>query len=447
MKKEIFKAYDIRGIYPSDINADDVNNIAKAYATWLKPKKVALGRDVRVSGAELWQAACDGLTEMGVDVVDIGVISTDMLYFSVANYGLDGGMTISASHNAAEYNGIKMVRALAAPISIDNGIAEIRDMAMSGKFQPSATPGKVVKLDISNDYLAKMVSFGSEKSGRRLKVVANANFGASGKSIAAISKHFGVKLTELNFEQDGSFPKGKPDPTQVANRLESEQVIKSSPVDFGAIWDADADRCFFYDEKGNYILPIYITGLLMDYILPGIKGETVVIDPRNVWLPIDVALDYECKIAVNKSGHSFIKERMKRENAIFGAENSAHYYFRDFWYADNGMIPFVMMINILSATTQPLSELVAKYMAKSVAIEETNFRVKSVPETIEYVSGLYPGGNRDNIDGVSIEYEDWRLNLRGSNTEPLIRLNIEAKTPELATEKLNELAEVLNGQN
>jgi len=446
MNKDIFKAYDIRGVYPTEINAEDVKKIAMAYATWLKPSKVALGRDVRLSGPELWQAACDGLTEMGVDVVDLGVISTDMLYFSVANYGLDGGITISASHNAGEYNGMKLVRQGSLPISIDNGIAEIRDLAMAGDFHTAEVSGDVTTIDIFDDYVKKMTSFANQEHVKLLKAVVNANFGASGSAISKISEHLGVVLTKLNFEPDGNFPKGKPDPTQVSNRLETEALIKSGEVDFGAIWDADADRCFFYDEKGTYILPIYITGLMMDYFLAGKPGETVVVDPRNIWLPTAIASANDSRVAVNKSGHSFIKERMRQENAIFGAETSAHYYFRDLWFTDSGMVPYVIMLELLSKSDAPLSEMIEAYKERFFVIEEVNFRVNSVADTIERVASEYSDGNMDRIDGVSIEYPDWRMNLRGSNTEPVIRLNIEAKTQSLAEQKLAELTEVIGGQ-
>ncbi len=445
MNPEIFKAYDIRGIYPTELNAEDAKNIAMAYASWLKPKKVALGRDVRLSGPELWQAAADGLTEMGVDVVDIGVISTDMLYFSVSNYGFDGGITLSASHNAKEYNGMKMVREEARPISIDSGIAEIRDLAMQGEFTPAEAKGSITKLEILADYISKMTSFVKTNKIKPLKVLANPNFGAAGAAIEKLAEIYSTELTKLNFEPDGNFPKGKPDPMQAAVRAETEEIAKSGHFDFTAIWDADADRCFFFDEKGNFILPYYITGLMMDYFLEQYPKVTFVIDPRLVWMPEKIASENTAQIAINKSGHSFIKERMRDEDAIFGAETSAHYYFRDLWYTDNGMVPFVIMLELVSQSDVPLSEMVKKYQNMSYAIEETNFIVESVPDTIEKVKAAFPGGTESNIDGISIEFSNWRMNLRGSNTEPVIRLNIEAKTKELAEIKLAELTEVIGG--
>ncbi len=443
MKAEIFKAYDIRGIYPTEMNAADAKNIAMAYATWLKPKKVALGRDVRLSGPELWEAAAKGLTEMGVDVVDIGVITTDMLYFAVANYDLDGGITLSASHNAKEYNGMKIVREQSRPVSMDSGIAEIRELAMNPDFTPAENKGTIEKLDPHHEYIAKILTFVNANEIKPLRVVANPNFGAADLNAEAIAQALGIELVKLNFEQNGNFPKGKPDPMQSALRQETAELVASSGVDFGVIWDADADRCFFYDEKGDFILPYYITGLMMDYFLTKEPGQTVVVDPRLTWLPTEIAAKYGSTLAVNKSGHSFIKERMRAENAIFGAETSAHYYFRDLWYTDNGMVPFLIVAEMVSKTGKPLSEIVAGYRAKYFAIEETNFFVDGVPESIEKIKGIYSTGTMDYTDGVSIDFPDWHLNLRGSNTEPVIRLNIEAKSQQLANKKLEEISKYL----
>lgn len=445
MKKEIFKAYDIRGIYPNEISAEDVNLIAKSYAAWLRPKKVALGMDVRISGPELWQAAADGLTEMGVDVVDLGVISTDMLYFAVANYGLSGGITISASHNAGEYNGMKLVREGARPISIDTGLAEIRDLAFAGVFVPAPTKGKIEKLDFLKDYVEMMVSFAGDGIKRPLSVVANTNFGAAGKAVSLISKKLNIEILPLNFEEDGNFPKGKPDPMQAANRIETEALISGSAVDFGVTWDADADRCFFYDERGNFILPYYTTALLLDHLLDGKTGETVIIDPRLRWLLSEIIKSHGSNVVINKAGHSFIKERMREVGALFAAETSAHYYFKGLWYTDNGMVPFILMLKIVSESNMPLSEMIKKFQSRVSVIEETNFTVDDVEETIGLIKEKYSGGKEDEIDGFSTEFEDWRMNLRGSNTEPVIRLNIESFDKNRAKEKLEEISELISG--
>jgi phosphomannomutase len=438
MKTEIFKAYDIRGIYPTEINADDAKKIAMAYALWLKPKKIALGRDVRLSGEELWNAAAEGLTSMGVDVVDLGVISTDMLYFAVASLGLDGGIIISASHNAGEYNGMKLVREESRPISIDTGLAEIRDLALAGIFQKVQNPRKTEKLNLLDSYIKKMTSFASKDSVKPLRVLANPNFGAVGEAVSQIADYYGLNLGKLNFEPDGNFPKGKPDPLQPANRTETENLIKDGSFDLGVTWDADADRCFFYDEKGNFIQPYYITGLLIEYFLTKNPGAKIIIDPRLRWLQKDLVSKLGGELIINKSGHSFIKERMRTEVAVFGAEASAHYYFKDLWYTDNGMVPFVILLSLISNSEKPLSEIIAKYQNDYYAIPETNFTVKSVPEEISKIKAIYSDGITDDIDGFSVEYPEWRFNLRGSNTEPLLRLNLEAKSEKLAQKKLAE---------
>lgn len=442
MNRDIFKAYDIRGVYPTEINEEVAKKIAKAYATWLRPQKVAVGRDVRVSGPSLWQAFTDGLTEMGVDVVDLGVISTDMLYFAVANYDFDGGVTISASHNAGEYNGMKFVREGSRPISIDTGLAEIRDLVETNNFEQSARKGSVESLDILDDYIAKMVSFIDKKMIVPLKVVANPNFGAAGKAVQHIADYFGVELIKLNFEENGEFPKGKPDPMQPAVRQETVELTKNSNVIFGATWDADADRCFFFDERGDFILPIYVTGILMEYFLEKERGK-ILVDPRLTWLPQSIATKFGIELLINKSGHSFIKDRMRAEDAVFGAETSAHYYFKDLWFTDNGMVPFMIMLEVVSKANKPLSEIVKKYREKFYAIEETNFTVESVAETLENVKSHYLDGQLSAIDGISIEFPDWRFNLRGSNTEPVIRLNLEAKNRKLGEEKFAEIASLI----
>jgi len=446
MKKEIFKAYDIRGVYPTDINADDVRKIAMAYAQWLKPKKVALGRDVRLSGEELWQAAAEGLTSMGIDVLDIGVVSTDMLYFAVANYDLDGGITISASHNSGEYNGMKMIREKAQSLSIDTGIADIRDLAMANDFTPSKIKGTISELKLLDDYIAKNTGFADKSKIKPLRVFANPNNGASGVAVARIAEYYNLELTKLNFEPDGNFPKGKPDPSQDENRVETEALVKAGDYDFGVTWDADADRCVFFDENGDYILPYYISGLMADYFLGREPGAKMVVDATLYWLPQRLAEKNGGEVIISKTGHSFIKKVMRDNDATFGAEVSAHYYFRDYWYADNGMIPFVIMLEMISQTGKPLSELVSKYQQMVFAIPVTNFTVKNVADSVAMIKGKYSDGKTTEIDGFSSDYSDWRFNVRGSNTEPVLRLNLEATSKELAKEKLAELTEVINGK-
>ncbi len=383
---------------------------------------------------------------MGVDVIDIGLISTDMLYFAVANYGFDGGITVTASHNSGEYNGMKLVRENARPISIDTGIAEIREIAFSAVFDDSNQPGTVETLSILDDYIDKMISFVDKEKVRPLSVVVNPNFGASGAAIQRIADYFGVTMTKVNFEPDGHFPKGKPDPLQPANREETEALIKSGSYNFGATWDADADRCFFYDEKGNFIQPYYITGLLIEYFLKKNPGAKILTDPRLRWLPRDLIASFGGEHIISKSGHSFIKERMREDDVLFGAETSAHYYFKDLWYTDNGMVPFIIMLQILSESNKSLSELVSGFQKKYFAIPEMNFTVSSLVDNIARIKEHYSNGKTDEIDGFSCEYPNWRFNVRGSNTEPLLRLNLEAKNQKIAEVELEKLRRLINGE-
>jgi len=440
MKEEIFKAYDIRGIYPTEIDEKAAYKIGKAYAKWLKPKKVVLGRDVRYHGKGMWQACAKGITEMGVDVVDIGVISTDMLYFAVANYGFDGGITITASHNPKEYSGAKIVREESRAVSIDTGLAEIRDIAFKNEFPEVEQKGKIEKLDILQDYLEKNLKFVDKNEIKNLKIVVNTNFGASYKVVDRIAKELGLNLITLNFKEDGTFPKGRPDPLIVENREETSKLIKNNQVDFGVSWDADADRCFFYDEKGNWIHPIYITGLLIKYFLKKNPGSKILVDPRLKWLPQKVTQENGGELIVNKSGHSFIKDRIRKEgDVIFGAETSAHYYFKDYFGVDNGMIPFLIVSQIVSESGRKISQLIEDLQERFPVMEEYNFKVENVRAVLDKIKDEYSDGDLDETDGISIEYPDWRFNLRGSNTEPVIRLNLEANNKELIEKKFKEL--------
>lgn len=445
MDEKIFKAYDIRGIYPGEINAEGVYKIAQAYAIFLQPKKVALGRDVRLSSPELHQAACQGLIDAGVDVVDIGEVSTDMMYFAVAFYNLDGGLTITASHNPREYNGIKMVREKAIPISGDSGIYEIKDLALSGHNKKSKNQGSLEKKDILEDYVKHCLSFIDIKKIKKFSVVANANFGLAGQVLDKIKEtaRLPIDIIPLNYNPDGSFPKGRPDPLIPENRIETEELIKASKADFGVAWDADADRCFFFDEKGEFIDGYFIVALLAKIMLRGISGEKVIIDPRMVFATKEAVLSSGGIPLVNKVGHTFIKERMRKENAIFAGENSAHLYFRDNYYCDNGMIPFLLILQELSVSGQKLSELVAEWRDRIFVSGEINFKVKNPEKILAYLAEKYSDGKKDDTDGLSIEYDDWRFNVRLSNTEPLLRLNIESYSQQRLNEAKKEIENII----
>lgn len=445
INEKIFKAYDIRGVYPEEINEETVYLTAKAYAEWLKPKKVALGRDVRTSGESLFEEAKRGLIEMGVDVVEMGVITTDMLYFAVANYGFDGGISMTASHNSAEYNGMKMVKEKSEPISLDSGLAEIRDIAQKGDFSFVETTGKVEVMDVLGDYVEKVMFFVDTTKIRPLKVVANPNFGAAGKVADQIATKLNIEVIELNYEENGDFPKGRPDPLIEENRKETSELVKKEGADFGVAWDADADRCFFFDENGNFVDGYYISAVLAEIVLGKYPGSKIIHDPRLTWAIVDKVKSIGGIPIESKIGHSFIKARMKKEDAAFGGENSGHYYFKDFYFCDNGMIPFVLILQKLSVSGKKLSELVNPLRKKYPISGEINFKVADVKAVLLEIGQKYSDGKAGHIDGVSVEYPDWRFNVRGSNTEPLVRLNIEAKTKELVDEKVRELTGIIEG--
>ena len=445
MNKDIFRAYDIRGVYPTEIDEATVSQIAKAYVAFIKPGKVAIGRDVRTSGESLLGASREALIGAGVDVVDIGTITTDMLFFAVANYKLDGGIAITASHNPAEYNGLKMVREQAKPISMDTGLADIRDLASKNNFNEVEKPGAISELDIMDDYIAKLLTFVDKGLITGKKIVVNPNFGAAGKVVERLAGELGLELVKINFEEDGTFPKGRPDPMQEDNRRETTELIKKTGADFGVAWDADADRCFFFDETGAFVDCYYTIVLLSQIMLDKYPGGKIVHDPRLIWATQSIVREEGGIPLVNKAGNVFIKERMKKEDAIFGGETSGHFFFKDFYYCDNGMIPFLLVLQKLCESGKQLSELVKPLRLKYPSSKEKNFTVSDVDSKIAEIKEKYSDAMIGEIDGISVTYADWRFNVRGSNTEPLMRLNLEAKTKELVTQKVEELTKIIEG--
>ncbi|MFA5030496.1 MAG: phosphomannomutase/phosphoglucomutase [Patescibacteria group bacterium] len=431
MNSNIFKAYDIRGVYPDDMNEDDAYAIAQAYAQFVKPKKIALGKDVRTSGPSMWNATAQGLINAGVDVVDIGTVSTDMMYFAAAYLELDGGISVTASHNPREYTGMKMVREKAIPISGDTGIQAMQVIAEKGGRMRTDKKGAIMKQDILEPYVDHCLAFIDPAKIKKLRVVANANFGMAGivaQRMIAKGK-LPLEVTPLNFEPDGTFPKGRPDPLVPENRDETSELVKQTHADFAVSWDADADRCFFFDESGNFIDGYYIVALLASIMLrthPG--GGKVIIDPRMVFATRKAIQDAGGTSIMNKVGHTFIKERMRKEDAIFAGENSAHLYFRDNYYCDNGMIPFLLILQELSVTGKKISELVKPWTDAVKVSGEINFTVKDVKVVIAEITKKFNDGDQNTIDGLSVEYPASRFNVRGSNTEPLLRLNTEAYT-------------------
>jgi len=446
MNSDIFKAYDIRGVYPAEINEDDAFKIAQAFAEIVRPKTVALGRDVRVSSDSLWESAKEGFLKAGVNVVDIGKISTDMLYFAVSNYGYDGGITVTASHNPKEYNGMKMVGKRSNPIFEGNLLPEIKEVAMREKFLLDKERGKLSQKDVVADYTKKVVEFGNLNNLKPWKIVVNANFGLAGKFIKEILRGTPIELVELNCEPNGNFPKGRPDPLVPENREETTKIVAENGADLGFSWDADADRCFVYDKGGKDIEGCFTGALLAKIILEKSqnRGEKLVYDPRIVWT-LKETIEKSGGVPVpSKVGHAIIKAKMREENAVAALESSGHFYFRDYYSCDNGMIPAVMIISYLNEKGITLKEALDPILSKYFVSGEINFIAENKDEIIVQLKEKYGDATFSEIDGISIEYDNWRFNVRKSNTEPLLRLNIETRSKELLEEKKKELVSLIN---
>jgi len=451
MNWEVFRAYDIRGIYPTDIDEEAYYRIAKGYVHLFKPKTMVVGMDARQSSPPLKASLVRGFLDAGVDVIDIGEVTTDMIYFAVGAYDYSGGVVVSASHNPKEYNGMKMVKEKAAAISSDTGLFDIRDALKAGKDAEvtSDRKGTYTERDIIDDYLAHVLKSVDQSAIKKFTVVANANFGYVCRPAARLGQQLGLNLITLNFEPDGTFPKGPPDPMLPGNRAETEALIRERDVDFGVIWDADADRCMFFTEKGEFISGAYITALLADILLTKYGSDnTIIFDPRVIWPTVDVCKRRGATPIVAKSGHAFMKDIMRRENALFAGEMSAHYYFRENYYCDNGVIPFLLVLEHLSTHDQPFSEIIAPYMAGHYMSGELNYRVKDIKAVINKVQERFRSeGTEDFTDGYSLETPEWRFNIRASNTEPLLRLNIEARKEGLVEQKKNEIENIVKETN
>ena len=448
MEWSVFKAYDIRGVYPDEIDEEGYYRIAKAYVYLFKPKTVVVGMDARLSSPPLKAALTEGFLDAGVDVVDIGKITTDMLYFAVGAYDYSGGIVVSASHNPKQYNGGKLVREKVTAISSDTGLFDIRDVLKEGKDAEvkSDKRGTLTERDILDDYLRHVFKSIDRTVIKRFRFIGNANFGYVSRAVAKLAQELGQDLIPLNFEPDGTFPKGPPDPMLPGNRAETEKLVPNEHADFGVIWDADADRVMFVDEGGRFISGAYVTALLADILLDKFGGDNAIIfDPRVIWPTIAVVEKHGGRPILSKGGHAFIKDRMRKENALFAGEMSAHYYFRDNFYADNGMIPFLLVLEHLSKLGKSFSEMMAPYMAGHYMTGELNYKVKDIESVIAAVKKKYHGqGTEDYTDGFSLDTPDWRFNIRPSNTEPLLRLNIEAHKDGLVDQIKSEIEKIIN---
>lgn len=445
----IFKAYDVRGLYPSEIDESIARDIGRAFVAYLKAGRIAVGRDMRVSSPSLSTAFVEGARAQGADVVDFGLCGTDMLYFGVARERFEGGAAITASHNPKQYNGMKLVRQEAFPLSGEAGITEIRDM-VAGATIPSAAsrPGTVARQDILADYVRHVLSFIDPAVVKPFNVVLDAGSGIGGLVAPPLFDHLPCRTTRLCFTIDGTFPTHEANPLIEENRRDIVERVVAERADIGIAWDGDADRCFFVDGRGGFVPGDFITALLAEAFLIKHPGATVIYDLRASYAVRDIVAKYGGKALMNRVGHAFIKRRMREENAIFGGEVTGHYYFRDNFYADNGFIPALLILELMSRKEQTLEELLAPLRAKYFISGEINTKVSSmrvVDARLDALAARYGNGNGYRMDGVSVEYPDWHFNVRPSNTEPLLRLNLEAKTPELMETKRDEVLGIIRG--
>lgn len=454
-KLTCFKAYDIRGRLGSELNEEIAYKIGRAYGQIYQPKTVVVGCDIRLSSEDLKQATIRGLNDAGVNVLDLGMTGTEEVYFGAFHLDVQGGIEVTASHNPMDYNGMKLVRENARPISADTGLKEIQALAETGTFNKVAEKGTTETYNILPEFVDHLMTYIDPVKVRPLKLVVNAGNGAAGHVIDAIEVKFKelnipVEFIKIHHEADGHFPNGIPNPILVENRDSTREAVIQHGADMGIAWDGDFDRCFLFDEKGQFIEGYYIVGLLAQAFLLKQSGEKIVHDPRLVWNTFDIVEQFKGEAIQSKSGHSFIKEKMREHNAVYGGEMSAHHYFRDFAYCDSGMIPWLLAMAVLSETGKSLSSLVEEMIAKFPCSGEINFKVANTQATIQKLFDHYADQKPeiDQTDGVSLNFGSWRFNVRASNTEPLLRLNIESRrdqNPRPMQDYVNELTQLIQG--
>jgi phosphomannomutase/phosphoglucomutase len=437
-----FKAYDIRGRVPDELNEEIAYRIGRAYAEILKPRDVVVGQDVRLDSPTLAAALTRGINDAGTAVIDIGLCGTEEVYFQTAHRRVGGGIMVTASHNPMDYNGMKLVREDARPVSGDTGLSNIEALAESGDFAPSSRVGSVRVDNDKSAYIAHLLSYIDRAALRPLKIVVNAGNGGAGLVIDELALFLPFEFIRIHHEPDGSFPHGIPNPLLPENRAATAQAVRESGADIGIAWDGDFDRCFFFDAEGRFIEGYYLVGLLAAQLLEKHPGGRIIHDPRLTWNTIDMVHEASGVTVLGKTGHAFIKERMRTEDAVYGGEMSAHHYFRNFAYCDSGMIPWLLIAERICRTGTPLAEMVESRMQAYPCSGEINFRVNDAAATLNRILAHYAvdAPAIDRTDGLSLEFPTWRFNVRSSNTEPLLRLNVETRGDmSLLQDKTDEL--------
>ncbi|WP_237068676.1 phosphomannomutase [Microbulbifer guangxiensis] len=443
-----FKAYDLRGRVPDELNADVAYRVGRAFAQFLDARRVVVGHDIRLTSPELTDALANGLRDAGADVYHIGECGTEEIYFSTFHGDFDGGICVTASHNPMDYNGMKFVRAGSRPISGDTGLKDIQRLAEENEFAPVEKRGELKHFEHRADFVQHLLGYVDGEQLKPLKLVVNAGNGGAGSVVDALAPHLPFEFVRVHHEPNGNFPNGIPNPLLPENRASTAQAVKESGADFGIAWDGDFDRCFFFDENGEFIEGYYVVGLLAEAFLLKQQGAKIVHDPRLTWNTEDIVKAAGGEPVQSKTGHAFIKERMRKEDAIYGGEMSAHHYFRDFAYCDSGMIPWLLVAELVSRSGKPLSELVGERMAAFPCSGEINSKVEDPAALLKAAEEKYApdAESVEHVDGLSVAFADWRFNLRMSNTEPVVRLNVESRgDPALMQEKTEELLNLIRG--
>jgi phosphomannomutase len=441
---KVFKAYDVRGIYPDEIDEDGAYAIGRGYVEEFEPRRIAVGHDMRLSSPSMTEALVRGVADAGADVVQLALVGTEMVYFAVGELGLDGGIAVTASHNPKDYTGMKIVRRGALPVGGDSGLLDIRDRALSGAWHEAGRKGTVAPEDIWPRFVGRVLSFIDVAAVKPLRVVIDAANGMAGVMLPPILERLPIDAVRCFFEPDGSFPNHEPNPLLPENREFIIDKVREEGADLGTAFDGDADRCFFVDDTGEFVPGDFVTALLAESILEKEPGAKILYDVRASWAVPETIRRAGGVPLVNRVGHAFFKHRMREEEAAFGGEVSGHYYFRDFSQADSGVIPFLLMLELISKRGERLSEVLRPYRERYFITGELNTPVADVALKLQELKERFGSEGRvSHLDGLSVEAKDWHMNVRPSNTEPLLRLNLEALSPELMERKREQVLEVI----
>ncbi len=450
-----FKAYDIRGRVPDQLNEEIAYSIGWAFVEFLEAKIIVVGHDIRLTSRSLTDALVEGITDSGANVLHIGECGTEEVYFAAFNNAVDGGVCVTASHNPMDYNGMKFVREGAKPISGDTGLLKIKSLAEKAAFsgqgdapdqKSNCKKGRVTQLNSRPEYIQHLLSYVNISNLKPLKVVSNPGNGGAGLVMDELEKHLPIEFVKIHHTPDGNFPNGIPNPLEEHNRPVTVKAVKESGADIGIAWDGDFDRCFFFDENGRFIEGYYVVGMLAEAFLSKKSGSVIIYDPRLTWNTQHLVEAAGGHAIQSKTGHAFIKERMRAEDAVYGGEMSAHHYFRDFAYCDSGMIPWLLVIELLSVSGKSLSQMVDDRMRAFPCSGEINTKVSNPKALLKAIEARYQSAATeiDHIDGLSMSFKDWRFNVRMSNTEPLVRLNVESKANTALMEaKRDELLSII----